>query len=212
MIEGMENATREALGSYFEALGKKAPVDWEQLPDLGLYLDQVITFLERQLDFFKMPGDEGQITPSMINNYAKSGLVPRTVGKKYGQEHLALLLSVFTLKRVLSVQDMAALLGNPGGADEAREFYGRFRESMRRAAESTAQAVGDALPDLAGEGAVPDCKTLRSVALELAAGASMRSRAAELLLALAVSGEAAAQPEGAKSPPKHKKASRGEKA
>lgn len=208
----MENATREALGPYFEALGKKAPAEWEQLPDLGLYLDQVITFLERQLDFFRMPGDEGQITSSMINNYAKSGLVPRTVGKKYGQEHLALLLSVFALKRVLSVQDMAALLGNLGGADETRKFYGRFRESMRRAAESTSRAVGDALPGLAGEGALPDGKALRSLALELAADASMRSRAAELLLALAISGEATAQPEKAKSPPRPRRAPKGEKA
>ncbi|MCE1195418.1 DUF1836 domain-containing protein [bacterium] len=208
----MENATREALGPYFEALGKKAPAEWEQLPDLGLYLDQVITFLERQLDFFRMPGDEGQITSSMINNYAKSGLVPRTVGKKYGQEHLALLLSVFALKRVLSVQDMAALLGSLGGADETKKFYGRFRESMRRAAESTSRAVGDALPGLAGEEALPDGKALRSLALELAADASMRSRAAELLLALAISGEAAAQPEKTKSPPKPRRAPKGEKA
>lgn len=208
----MEKATRETLGPYFEALGKKAPVEWEQLPDLGLYLDQVITFLERQLDFFRMPGEEGQITSSMINNYAKSGLVPRTVGKKYGQEHLALLLSVFALKRVLSVQDMAALLGNLGGADESREFYGRFRESMRRAAESTSQAVGGALPDLAGEGAALDGKALRRLALELAADASMRSRAAELLLALAVSGEAANQSETAKPPQKPRRSRKTEKA
>jgi hypothetical protein len=208
----MENTTRQALGSYFGALENKTPVEWEQLPDLGLYLDQVITFLERQLDFFRMPGDEGQITSSMINNYAKSGLVPRTVGKKYGQEHLALLLSVFALKQVLSVQDMAGLLGNLKGADETREFYARFRESMKRAAESTLQAVGDALPDLAGEGPAPDGQTLRSLALELAADASMRSRAAELLLALAVSGEAVARPEKAKSAQRPKRARKAEKA
>jgi len=208
----MENTTRQALGSYFGALENKTPVEWEQLPDLGLYLDQVITFLERQLDFFRMPGDEGQITSSMINNYAKSGLVPRTVGKKYGQEHLALLLSVFALKQVLSVQDMAGLLGNLKGADETREFYARFRESMKRAAESTLQAVGDALPDLAGEGPAPDGQTLRSLALELAADASMRSRAAELLLALAVSGEAVARPEKDKSAQRPKRARKAEKA
>ena len=208
----MENTTRQALGSYFGALENKTPVEWEQLPDLGLYLDQVITFLERQLDFFRMPGDEGQITSSMINNYAKSGLVPRTVGKKYGQEHLALLLSVFALKQVLSVQDMAALLGNLKGADETREFYGRFRESMKRAAEATLRAVGGALPDLAGEGPAPDAQTLRSLALELAADASMRSRAAELLLALAVSGETVARPEKAKSAQRPRKERKTEKA
>ena len=82
---------------------------WEGLPDLGLYMDQVITFLERQ---YKPVYGEAKriITPSMINNYVKGGLVTRPVAKKYDREQIAQLLIVCGLKQVLSIDEMKRLL------------------------------------------------------------------------------------------------------
>lgn len=82
---------------------------WDQLPDLELYMDQVITYLDRQLTSFKQKDEKG-ITSSMINNYVKDGLVPRPKGKKYQKRHLADLLTVCTLKPVLPIPDIALLL------------------------------------------------------------------------------------------------------
>lgn len=48
-------------------------------------MDQVITFLNKQLELFTMDG-ERLLTPSMINNYVKDGVLPRPVQKKYGRE------------------------------------------------------------------------------------------------------------------------------
>ena len=45
---------------------------------------------------------------TMVNNYTKSGLVPRADGKKYGREHLAYLTAICILKRVMSAKDMPA--------------------------------------------------------------------------------------------------------
>jgi len=179
----MDTPDRDGIGRYFKALSLKAPAEWDHLPDIGLYMDQVITYLDRQLDISGRPGEENPITPSMINNYAKARVVPRTEGKKYGQEHIALLLSVFTLKRVLSVQDMGDLLGGISGSEETKEFYGRFRRSMENSAGETLAAVNSAL-----EAEVLDPKALRNLALELAVDASMRSSAAEMLLAFAKPG------------------------
>ena len=137
----MDDLNQRTIGEYFSALSRKTPVEWELLPDIGLYMDQVVTYLERQLDIFRQPGDENLITPSMINNYAKAKIVPRTEGKKYGQEHIALLLAVFTLKRVLSVQDMVSLCGDIGELDETRRFYEQFREVLERSIGDTAAAV-----------------------------------------------------------------------
>ena len=67
---------------------------WETLPDIGLYMDQVITLMERTFAPF-LPGAE--ITKSMVNNYVKVELIPRPIGKKYDREHLALLLVNGTL-------------------------------------------------------------------------------------------------------------------
>ena len=207
----MDETMTMALRQYCDALARKTPADWVQLPDLGLYMDQVITYLERQLDIFMRPGDENFMTPSMINNYAKARIVPRTEGKKYGQEHIALLLAVFTLKRVLSVQDMSLLFGGAGGmggaggkggtedareghrVEETKEFYQRFRRSMEFSAKATAESLEKALGSALGEGQDSDVeterfsdeKTLRNLALEFSIEASMKSYAAEMLLAIA---------------------------
>ncbi|MFA5851975.1 MAG: DUF1836 domain-containing protein [Spirochaetales bacterium] len=197
----MEDLNQKTIGQYFSALSQKTPVEWERLPDIGLYMDQVVTYLERQLEIFRKPGDDSLITPSMINNYAKAKIVPRTEGKKYGQEHIALLMAVFTLKRVLSVQDMVSLFGGSSDLGKAKEFYGQFRQSLERAIGDTAEAVRSGLlgpidgtnaggmhssaqmPPDGGQGV--DKRALRGLALELAVEASMRSFAAELLLSVA---------------------------
>lgn len=163
----------------------KAPAEWAQLPDIGLYMDQVITYLERQLELFIMAESENLITPSMINNYAKSKIVPRTEGKKYGKEHIALLLTVFTLKRVLSVQDMGSLVGKIGTASEIEALYGRFRRGMEYSVRQTAALVGTALSEATANDKSIDGKTLRDLALDLAVDASIRSYSAETLLAFA---------------------------
>jgi len=81
---------------------------WNELPDFGLYMDQVIVLMERAL---KGVLPEGELTKSMVNNYVKVGLIPRPVGKKYEREHLALLLMICILKQALSMEEIAALLG-----------------------------------------------------------------------------------------------------
>jgi len=59
---------------------------WSALPDIGLYMDQVMTLMERA--FGATPG-MGGITKSMVNNYVKAGLIRRPVGKKYDRDQLA---------------------------------------------------------------------------------------------------------------------------
>lgn len=190
----MEDSNRKTMGDYFAALALKVPADWEHLPDIGLYMDQVITYLERQLEIFRKPDEDHLVTPSMVNNYAKARIIPRTEGKKYGQEHIALLLSVFTLKRVLSVQDMGALFDGLGDAADTREFYEHFRRAMEYSARETSAELRSGLlePLDGGEGNDPsapgqklDAKALRTLALKLAVEASLRSFAAEKLLSLA---------------------------
>ena len=39
----MENG----LERVYNEIGRYRPVPWEQIPDLGLYMDQVITFITR---------------------------------------------------------------------------------------------------------------------------------------------------------------------
>ncbi len=88
-------------------LRTQRPVDWEQLPDFSLYMDQVLSYMDRQV--LRFDGDDG-LTAAMVNNYTKGGLLPRAEGKKYSREHLAYLTVICVLKQVLSTRDMKLLL------------------------------------------------------------------------------------------------------
>lgn len=90
-----------------ERMRSQRPVPWQQMPDFGLYMDQVLSYMDRQVLRF---GNGDALTAAMVNNYTKSGLVPRADGKKYGREHLAYLTAICILKRVMSTRDMDLLI------------------------------------------------------------------------------------------------------
>ena len=90
---------KEKLGQLKQKLATERPVKWSEFPDIGLYKDQVLSYMYRQLINFE---EGGQLTSAMVNNYIKDGLLPRADGKKYSREHLAGLTRV-PLKQVLSV-------------------------------------------------------------------------------------------------------------
>ncbi|MCE5256157.1 MAG: DUF1836 domain-containing protein [Spirochaetaceae bacterium] len=196
MAADTNETLKATIGKYAGAMTFKLPAPWDQLPDIGLYMDQVITYLERQLGAFRDPGEEHPITSSMINNYAKAKLIPRTDGKKYTQEHIARLLSVFSLKRVLSVQDIGALFDGLDDEESLRAFYELFRAGMEDSAKHTADTINDDLlagtDALSEDGFLPDGsdatevdrRNVRKLALNLAIDASIQSYAAEMLLSL----------------------------
>ena len=81
----------EELKDLKQRLEQQRPDTWGELPDIPLYMDQVVSYLSRQMISFE-EGDS--LTPAMINNYIKDGLLDRANGKKYGQEHLAYLTAI----------------------------------------------------------------------------------------------------------------------
>ena len=110
------------------------PPSWSEIPDLGLYMDQVITLIVRCFGYADLRAAGRLITPSMINNYVKAGLIPRPLGKKYSREQIALLLMVVALKPVCSMEDIRRLLTeNEGPGVEAlySEFCRRYQEVAR---------------------------------------------------------------------------------
>lgn len=129
----------EELQDLRSRMEKERPASWEELPDLALYMDQIISYMPRQLIHF----DDGEaLTSAMVNNYIKDGLVPRAEGKRYGPVHLGYLTAVCALKKVLSVRDVGALLaaGQETGKN-SEELYGYFCRALDRALTDTAQTI-----------------------------------------------------------------------
>lgn len=130
----------EELKELKKRLETQRPVDWESLPDLNLYMDQVIGYMPRQLIQY---GEGERLTSAMVNNYIKDGLLPRAEGKRYGKVHLAYLTAICALKQVLPVRD-AGLLAAHGEEKEPREVYETFRQELDRALTETGERLDDA--------------------------------------------------------------------
>lgn len=130
-------------------LREHRPVEWEQLPDFSLYMDQVLSYMDRQIIHFD--GDDG-LTAAMVNNYTKSGLAPRAEGKKYGREHLAYFTAICVLKRVMSTRDMDLLIREELQDRPVREGYAAFCRSLDKALNITA----DELAARTGDGELDD--------------------------------------------------------
>ena len=118
---------------------QERPVLWDDLPDIALYMDQLISYMPRQLIRF----DGGPaLTPAMVNHYIKDGLGPRAEGKRYGPVHLGYLTAVVALKQVLTVRDIGALMGAGRALEKTPpEQYEYFRRALDRALTDTAQSI-----------------------------------------------------------------------
>lgn len=78
---------------------------YAQLPDMGLYLEQVTEYLNRQL----APLGCVEITGSMIRNYVKKGLIANPVRKRYYADHIAYLFAICLLKTVMPLENIHTL-------------------------------------------------------------------------------------------------------
>ena len=83
---------------------------WEELPEIELYLDQVLLYVNQVTQSTLGPNDKG-LTASMVNNYVKEGLMTPVRGKKYTREQIMQLLCVYHLKQTLRLSDVKALTG-----------------------------------------------------------------------------------------------------
>ncbi len=82
---------------------------WEELPDIPLYMDQVLALLEKRIALFEFPQEGKTITSTMINNYVKQKLIPAPVQKKYEREQIAGLFIICILKRCFSIGEIQTM-------------------------------------------------------------------------------------------------------
>ena len=78
--------------------------DWDQIPNLGLYMEQIILLLRQYLDYLPPElKEEEYITSAAINNYVRTKIMPEPIKKRYYRVHIAYLLVICTLKQGLSI-------------------------------------------------------------------------------------------------------------
>lgn len=107
---------------------------WGEIPDIGLYMDQVVTLLSGYLDYMPPELKEEQvITPAAINNYVRKKIMPEPVKKKYYRVHIAYLIMVCTLKQSLSIPTLQTMIPPGLSEDELQRVYSAFVTRHRMA-------------------------------------------------------------------------------
>ncbi|MCG4572804.1 DUF1836 domain-containing protein [Clostridium cochlearium] len=80
------------------------------IPKIYLYMDQVITLFENALSKTKRNNDDKILTKTMINNYTKDKLLMPADKKKYSTDHIIMMILIYNLKQILSINDIKLLL------------------------------------------------------------------------------------------------------
>lgn len=104
--------TNDMLNNILESISQINYVKSSDIPNIELYMDQVTTFMDAQLESSKRYDNDKILTKTMINNYAKNNLLPPPIKKKYSKEHLIILTFIYYFKNILSIKDIGTLL-NP---------------------------------------------------------------------------------------------------
>ena len=139
---------------------------WEEIPDIGLYMEQVITLLRRYLDYLPPElKDEEAITAAAVNNYVRNRVMPGPVKKRYYRIHLAYLIMICTLKQGISLSLVQRLLPAELTEEQLRPIYSEyverhsltaryFTQEVRAACATILEHEGDRIEDLIASAAV----------------------------------------------------------
>lgn len=118
----MKKILQQENAAYF-----KLPT-FEEIPDVGLYLEQTATFINKHLE----PLLGSELTPSMISNYVKKKMIARPEKKQYSREQIAYLFFITISKTVLALDDLKLLVKVQRETYPIQTAYTYFREELEQ--------------------------------------------------------------------------------
>lgn len=154
--------------------------EWNNMPDIDLYMDQVMTYLERELKPLKVKDDDKILTNSMINNYVKGNLLPAPNHKKYSKEHLSRLFIISSIKQILSISSIEQLLNS--GDDINDDLYKLFTEEHKTALKKETEKLDSALDILSDKSEEELINAIHMYIIHLAIHAEAQKIIAEKLI------------------------------
>lgn len=107
------------IKEIIQELIERKDMESEEIPGIYLYMDQLLSLFEEN---FPYNYGEAKLTKTMINNYAKGGIIQPAYKKKYNKEHVLMILVTCMLKRELSLSEIKEIV------DESVEKVDNFNE------------------------------------------------------------------------------------
>ena len=115
---------------------------WEDIPDMGLYMEQVIMLLKQYLDYLPPELKEEQfITAATINNYVRKKIMPEPVNRKYYRKQIAYLLMICSLKQSLSIPILQHMIPVDLTEEELKKTYTTYVDRQKLAASYFSKQV-----------------------------------------------------------------------
>ena len=136
---------------------KKLP-RYREIPNVGLYLDQVVKYINESLAPLHL-----SITPSMLSNYVKKGYIESPVKKQYYAEQIAHLIFIVVAKQVLSMENIASLLELQKSTYNIDKAYNYFCEELEYMIKMTFEKWNE--PEHVSEDISYEGRVLRSVVI-----------------------------------------------
>jgi len=119
---------------------------WSELPEIDLYIDQVVCILQNNLSVFSKDPNSPIITTNMINNYVKKGVLQPPTKKKYNRSHLALLFAICILKKHMNLSDIAISINIMTKNYSIEEGYDLFCDEFEKILKYTFKPSKETLP------------------------------------------------------------------
>ncbi len=117
---------------------------WDNIPDIGLYMEQIIVLLKQYLDYLPPDLKEAQfITPSTINNYVRMKVIPEPVKKRYYRIHIAYLIMVLTMKEGIEISLIRKLIPSNLAEEEMRSVYEAYAALHRKICRYFVELLSD---------------------------------------------------------------------
>lgn len=170
-------------------------ISLSDIPDIDLYMDQVITLFEKKLQHLKRDDEDKILTKTMINNYAKAKIFPPVKSKKYTKEQIILLTLIYNLKQNLSLTDISTVFnpilqdiqGEEKNLPSVESFYDAFLEIKKAQTEAFEHRFNELMDMIKEKSALQDGKEsnveqLILMVFTLISQANMEKRMAEKII------------------------------
>lgn len=133
---------------------------WEELPDLELYMDQLISQVRRYLCLFPEDDQNPVITPSIINNYVRLRVMPAPHRKRYSKIHVAYAIMICALKQVMTLTEIQKVIPRDLSEDQMRQLYNDFSRKVTTATRLFMDEVRASAKDVMENESAYGCESL----------------------------------------------------
>lgn len=195
--------SNSGIQAIIEGLGLTEEIQVDHIPDIDLYMDQLLDFLNSRLKSLKRDTVDKDLTKTMINNYTKDQLLIPPQNRKYGKQHIMLLILICQLKSILSINDIkrlfAPILNDINTPDDdlipLEEIYITFLNLKREQFQEFQEKFSEKVKDIEGKMSAiktshQDIVELFLIILMLVAQANASKRLAEKMIDIFFPGKA----------------------